>query len=465
MEKLNFKSMIVFASLFLFATILLLTPRDGNETFMYAIAVAGLMVTFWLFEVVPIYVTALFPLILGVPLGVLTPSDLTASYGHKFIYLFLGGFILSLALEKWNVHKQIATGIIHTVGTSKSRIILGFLISTAMLSMWISNTATTLMMLPMAMAVLSKVESKAGSKFPMYLVLAIAYGANVGGMGTLVGSPANSTAAGLLPEDSQIDFITWMKYGIPLSLMILTVVFLFFYFLLGKERTESIHEVKTEKIPWTKNQVMVLVLFLIIVLLWSFRVPITKHTPIKYTDEGVAILGAILLFFLPSASSSSKKDNKLLNWKDTERLPWGILILIGGGLAMAKMLEVNEVVNSLSGALSSYSTVPLVIILAVLVFISIFGTEVMSNTAMVSVLVPIVAVFATTTIFGVTQLCLPIILAASCAFMLPVGTPPNAIVFSSGQLTISQMAKTGFVLNILSGIIIVIFFSLIKVNI
>lgn len=459
--------MIIVAALFVFAAILLLAPvndkaTEMNETkFWYAIAVAGLMVVFWLFEVVPIYVTALIPLILGIPLGVLTSADLTSQYGHKFIYLFLGGFILSLALEKWDVHKQIASGIIRVVGTSKSRIILGFLISTAMLSMWISNTATTLMMLPMAMAVLSKIEFKKGSKFPMYLVLAIAYGANVGGMGTLVGSPANSTGAAALEGIVKIDFVTWMQYAIPLSLMILTIVFLFFYFLLGKERKEKI-EVKTEKIPWTKNQIVVLILFFVVVLLWSFRVPFTKNSSISYSDESVAILGAVLLFFLPSLEKTEKKVN-LLEWKDTERLPWGILILIGGGLAMAKMLINNGVVGALAASLDGYAALGLMAILAILVFISIFGTEVMSNTAMVSVLTPVVAAFAVTAQLGELQLCLPIILAASCAFMLPVGTPPNAIVFASGQLTIQQMAKTGFVLNILAGLIIVIFFSLVSV--
>lgn len=480
---MNFKSMIIVATLFVFATILLVTPHDDNATFWYSIAVAGLMVTFWLFEVVPIYVTALFPFVFAIPLGILTPMDLTGAYGHKYIYLFFGGFILSLALEKWDVHKQIAEGIIRVVGTSKSRIILGFLLSTGILSMWISNTATALMMLPMALAVLSKVTSKAKSKFKIYLLLAVAYGASIGGVATLVGSPPNILMAGLLekkPYNVDISFLDWMKVGLPLSIILLGVVFLFFYILLGKERKERIEDVRQEKIPWTKNQVRVLILFVSIVLLWSFRVLLMKFTslpakytslaeasehlsafrlwfiqylPIKYSDEGVAVMGAILLFFLPA----EKKEQKLLEWSDTKRLPWGILILFGGGMALAKMLQVNGVIQELSAVFENYATAPLVILIGVLVTIAIFGTEIMSNMALVSVFIPVVATFALKSHIDPLLLCMPVTLAASCAFMLPVGTPPNAIVFSSGELKISDMAKTGFLLNIISVIIVVLY--------
>jgi len=459
---MNMKKMITALGLFIFVAILFLTPNNNPEDentalFWYAVAVAGLMVLFWLFEVVPIYVTALFPLILAVPLGILEPSDLTAAYGHRYIYLFLGGFILSLALEKWDVHKQIAEGIIRIVGTSKARILLGFLLSTGLLSMWISNTATALMMLPMAMAVLSKVEKKGKSKFSVFLLLSVAYGASIGGMATLVGSPPNILMAGILQDNFGItvDFFAWMKVGLPLSLIMLTIVYFFFYFLMGKERNENLHEVKEEKKKWTKNQIRVIIIFSMVVLLWSFRMPLTKYFGVHYTDEGVAILGAIILFFFPG----EEKESKLLEWKDTRNLPWGILILFGGGMALAKMLEANGVISELSLVFESYQNSPLYILLAVLVVIAIFGTEIMSNMALVSVFVPVVAAFALKTDFTIIQLCLPITLAASCAFMLPVGTPPNAIVFSSGQLKINQMARTGFVLNVI-GVLIVVVFSL-----
>jgi solute carrier family 13 (sodium-dependent dicarboxylate transporter), member 2/3/5 len=457
MANLNFKQMITFLGLFSFITVLFLTPKGNSdvETFWYAIALAGLMVLFWLFEVVPIYVTALFPFVLGIPLGVLDATDLTSAYGHKYIYLFMGGFILSIALEKWDAHKQIAEAIIRVVGTSKARILLGFLLSTGLLSMWISNTATALMMLPMAMAVLANIEHEKKSKFSTFLLLSVAYGASIGGMATLVGSPPNILMAGILEDrfGITVDFLTWMKVGLPLSLIILIMVFVFFYFLLGKERKERVHEAHTEKKKWTKNQLRVVLLFSVIVILWAFRGPITSFTGIKYTDEGVAVLGSILLFFLPG----SKKGEKLLVWKDTRKLPWGILILFGGGMALAKMLEINGVIEKLTMVFTNYSNAPLIVLLAVLVVIAIFGTEIMSNMALVSVFVPLVAEFALNTDYSIIQLCMPITLAASCAFMLPVGTPPNAIVFSSGELTISQMAKTGFVLNFVGALIVVLF--------
>jgi len=459
MEKLNLKPWIIAIALFAFATALLLAPKDdaSESTFWYALALGALMVTFWLFDLIPIYVTALFPFVLGIPLGVLESSDLTAAYGHKYIYLFFGGFMLSLALEKWDAHKQIAERIIRVVGASKARIILGFLLSTWLLSMWISNTATALMMLPMALAILANIEKEVKSKFSVFLLLAVAYGASIGGMATLVGSPPNILMAGLIADKHGIvvDFFSWMKVGLPLSTLMLCLVFTFFYIFLGKERREKIQKEPQPKKKWTKNQVRVLLLFLCIVVLWSFRGPLVQMTGIHYTDEGVAVLGAILLFFIPG----SNRGEKLLKWKDTIKLPWGILILFGGGMALAKMLEINGVIDQLTFMFQQYSDTSLAILLSVLVLIAIFGTEIMSNMALVSVFVPLVADFALDTPYSILQLCLPITLAASCAFMLPVGTPPNAIVFSSNQLKISEMARTGLVLNLV-GVFVVVLFSL-----
>lgn len=452
MGKLNFNQMIIFGGLFAFATVLLLTPHDENATFWYSIAVSALMILFWLFEVVPIYVTAMFPFIFAIPLGVLSPDELTSAYGHKYIYLFFGGFVLSLALEKWGVHKQIADGIMRIVGRSKARILFGFLMATALISMWISNTATALMMLPMAMAVIANMDRKKGARFPKFLLLAVAYGASVGGMATLVGSPPNIMMAGLIENSYgiEVDFFDWMKIGLPVSLALLIMIYFVFYFLMGKERSELVEE-HIEHTPWTANQKRVIVLFLGVVLLWAFHEPLTKWTGMVYSDEGVAVLGAILIFFLPS----KQKGKNLLEWNDTTSLPWGILLLFGGGMAMATMLEVNGVIDQLSLVFTSYSGAPLVVLMTILVTIAIFGTEVMSNLALVSVFVPVVAAFAKDTDYSILQLCMPITLAASCAFMLPVGTPPNAIVFSSGELKISDMARVGFILNILSVLIVV----------
>lgn len=445
--------MIIFGGLFAFATVLFVTPHDEKATFWYSIAVSALMILFWLFEVVPIYVTAMFPFIFAIPLGVLSPEELTSAYGHKYIYLFFGGFILSLALEKWDVHKQIADGIMRIVGRSKAMILLGFLMATALISMWISNTATALMMLPMAMAVISNIARKKDARFPKFLLLSVAYGASVGGMATLVGSPPNIMMAGLIENSYgiEIDFFDWMKVGLPVSLAILVVIFLVFYFLMGSERSERLDDHGGGRTPWTTNQKRVIALFSGVVLLWAFHEPLTKWTGMTYSDEGVAVLGAMLIFFLPS----KEKGKALLEWKDTTHLPWGILLLFGGGMAMATMLEVNGVIDELSVVFTSYAEAPLIVLVTILVTVAIFGTEVMSNLALVSVFVPVVAAFAKDTDYSIIQLCMPITLAASCAFMLPVGTPPNAIVFSSGELKISDMARVGFILNVLSVLVVV----------
>lgn len=429
--------------------------KIDNPLAVKAASLAILMVLFWLFEILPIYVTALFPLVLAKPLGLLDSTDLASAYGNKNVFLFFGGFVLSLGLEKWDVHKQIAEGIIRLVGKSKSKIVLGFILSTGLLSMWISNTATTLMMLPMSLAVLSKIEGDKGSKFPRILLLSIAYSASIGGMATLVGSPPNVTMAGILENSYGIDisFIDWMKYGLPLSFIILIILFFFMSFILGAERKAEIKGFHFDKKKWTTNQYRVIGLFLCVVMLWVFRKPIVSITGFSFTDESVAVLGAILLFVIPN-----KDGGKLLQWKDTSKLAWGILLLFGGGLALAKMLEKNGVIAELAKMLDGWHGLSLVTLLTILVFFAIFGTEIMSNLALVSVLIPVVAEFAIgSENISIIQLCMPVTLAASCAFMLPVGTPPNAIVFSSGKLSIPDMARTGFVLNLVSVLIVVLF--------
>lgn len=455
------KAMIMGVGLFISTLMILLAP-PGKEPFWNTMAIASLMVIFWIFEVLPIYVTALLPLVLAVPLGVLDSGQLAQSYGHKFVFLFFGGFMLSLALEKWDVHKRIAELIIRTIGNSRSRILLGFLLATALLSMWVSNTATALMMLPMAMAVIDKIPHKKNSKYPLYLLLAIAYGASIGGMGTLVGSPPNVAMAGALDTNHgiKVDFMDWFIVGAPLSLIMIFIVYFYFRLLMGKERKEKLEELNFERQKWTKNQIRVLVLFGVIVFLWSFKSLIEPALGVKYGDEIPAVLGAILLFVVPS----TQKSKALLEWKDTRKMAWGILLLFGGGMALAKMMEVNGVIDELSAAFENYRELPLMLLLLIFVTFSTFGTEVMSNLALVQVFVPIVAVFAMgSSDYSILQLCMPVTLAASCAFMLPVSTPPNAIIFSSGRVTVNQMVRVGFVLNVI-GVLLITLFSMVFIH-
>lgn len=421
----------------------------GQDLFVNSLSMGGLMVFFWITEVIPIYVTALIPFVVGVPLGILNTSQLALAYGDKNVFLFLGGFLLALALEKWDVHKQVARAIIKAIGYSKPRILLGFILSTALLSMWISNTATALMMLPMAMAVLSAMpKGEKSDRFPLFLMLGVAYSASVGGMGTLVGSPPNIQMAGILEQNFniQVDFVEWMKIGFPIAVLMLAIIYSVFYLGLGKERKQKAgdeFELPTEK--WNSDQIRVILIFGLVVIMWVFKNTLIELTGIPFRDEGTALLGAFLLFIVPS-----KKESKLLKWKDTEKLPWGILLLFGGGLALASSLEANGVITYLSSFFSHFSSWDYFWFIVLLVGIAIFGTELMSNLALVTVFIPIIASFASTTDYSILQLCLPVTLAASCAFMMPVGTPPNAIVFSSGKIKIAQMASWGILLNILA---------------
>ncbi len=429
----------------------------GNSTFWNAVALGGLMVFLWILEVIPIYLTALLPLVLAIPLGILKPAELASAYGNSNVYLFLGGFILALCLEKWLVHEKIAHGILTIVGDSKPRVLLGFIFSTGLISMWISNTATALMMLPMAMAIIHALPvAHQKSKFSLYLVLSIAYASSIGGMATLVGTPTNTQMAAILEQNYgiTIGFFEWMKIALPISLLMLFITYVYFYFSLGKER-HDVHDFKIVKKPWSTEQIRVILVFGGVVLLWIFKDLINDFTPVKYDDENVAILGAVLLFIIPA----NKTKKPLLNWSDTEKLPWGILLLFGGGLALAKMLEVNGIVALLTDVLESFNNESIFVIIVAMVAITIFASELLSNIALVVICVPIVAAFAKLAGFDILQLCIPLTLAASCAFMLPMGTPPNAIVFSSGFVSMGQMARAGLVLNII-GIILISFFGI-----
>ena len=457
MEKLNLKYYILSFGFFLFAAILIL--KGGQDKMWNAIALGGLMVFFWLFEVLPIYVTALLPFIFGIPLGVLDKGQLAAAYGDTNVYLFMGGFVLALALAKHDVHKQIAKRIINLVGNSKSRLLLGFILSTGFLSMWISNTATALMMLPMGLAILTAMPpKKRKSKFSLFLILSIAYASSIGGMATLVGSPPNLLMASILkeaPYNIDIDFFEWMKIGMPVSITMLFAAFGLFYLLMGKERHEKLELEELSYEPWNSAQLKVILIFGVVVILWSFKKLINDYLNFPYDDFGPALLGAFALFIVPN-----KGNAMLLDWKDTKDLPWGILILFGGGLALAEMFKANGVIDAISQSFEQYAGVGTVLIMLLIVSVAIFATELMSNLAMVNVFIPVIAQFALNSDYSILQLCVPVTLGASCAFMLPVGTPPNAIVFSSGEIHINQMARYGFLLNVAAIFIIVLIASL-----
>ena len=432
----------------------------GIDSFTLALILAALMILLWITEWIPIYLTALFPILLGAPLGLLTPKELAGCYGDANIFLFFGGFVLALGLEKWGVHEQIARRIIKIVGDQKSKILLGFILSTGLISMWISNTATALMMLPMAVAVIEAMPvSHRESRFSALLMLSVAYAANIGGVGTLIGSPPNTQMASILAENFhiQVSFLDWMKIGLPLAITLLLIMYLLFHYLLGSER-KDVHDLHFHTLPWSKPQKRVLWIFSMVAILWIFREPIVTWTGFPYRDENAAILGALALFLLPNGDDKQT----LLKWSDTEKLPWGILLLFGGGLAMASILEKNGILKSLSAYFNFADGINPILLIFILTALAIFISEVLSNLAMVTVFIPIVGVFAEQTQTPLFPLAMALTLGASLAFMMPVGTPPNAIVFGSGYLKIRQMVRIGFILNIISLLLIGLFIVLLQ---
>ena len=425
------------------------------DGFTLSVLLAGIMVVLWISEWIPVYLTALLPLLFAVPLGLLTPKDLAQCYGDSNIFLFFGGFVMALALEKWGVHEQIARRIIAIVGDKKSNILLGFILSTGLISMWISNTATALMMLPMAIAVIEAMPpSHRQSRFSVFLMLSIAYASNIGGVGTLIGSPPNTQMASILAENFQIEisFFDWMKIGMPLAIILLLLMFVIFNYLLGAER-KDVHDLHFHTLPWTKAQKRVLWIFSIVAFLWIFR-EVLVGFGINYRDENAAILGALAMFLVPSGDGA--KD-KILRWTDTEKLPWGILLLFGGGLALAAVLEKNGVLKFLAATFESFNGIGLVAATLILTALAIFVSEVLSNLAMVTLFVPVVGIFANQTGLPLIPLAMALTLGASLAFMMPVGTPPNAIVFGSGYLRIKDMIRFGFILNLISLALISLF--------
>lgn len=434
------------------------------------IALAAWMVIWWITETVSISVTALLPLTFFPLLGVSDIKTVAASYGSPIVFLFFGGFVLALALEKVNLHRRIALNIIKLTGTSPDRVVLGFMIATAMLSMWISNTASTVVMLPIAISVIKLLMndedgfSSSDQNFALSLMLGIAFAANIGGVATLIGTPPNSVMAGFVENEYgiQISFFKWMLMGIPFSIIMLTicywVIVKWMYpsgLLEFKGSGDFIEEQIVDLGPIKTNEKMVLTVFLCAIFLWVFRTLINNWLPgLTLSDAGISMLAAFVLFSLPFRFS---EGDFILSWDDTINLPWGILILFGGGLALASGLSAAGVIDRIGQSIASGEGRQILLITSLLILVMLFMTELMSNVALVAIFVPVVAGIALGLEIPVLHLAIPIAMASSCAFMLPMATPPNAIVFASGHIQVYQMARVGVVLNLISVVLIVIF--------
>lgn len=405
----------------------------------------------WITEAVELPVSSLLPIVIFPLSGALTLDQTSTSYGNPFVFLFLGGFLIGLAIEKWNLHKRIAYQIIRTIGTSEKKVLLGFMLSTAFISMWISNTATTIMMLPIGLSVISQFRND--DRFARNMMLGIAYAASIGGMGTLIGTPPNIILAGVIKESMGIElsFSSWMLFATPFSFILLMICW--WYLSRGLEKKKD-HDFVFNPEPLEKMSIAekrVLIVFCSVAFLWISRTFIWNQFVPALDDTIVAMLGGLVLFIIPAGN-----HDKLLDWKTARKLPWDVLLLFGGGLAIAKGFSKTDLTTWLAGHFSQINLAPVIILLIIIASIN-FLTEITSNTATASIVLPLLFSLSTSMNIEPLSLLAGGALAVSCAFMLPVATPPNAIVFSSGRVKIRDMMKAGFAMNIISIVIIYAF--------
>jgi sodium-dependent dicarboxylate transporter 2/3/5 len=470
MTKTQYKFVSLIGGLVLAFVFYFLDPFNVSSKASTVLAAAVLMITWWVTEALPMPVVALMPIILFPLLGISTIGETTAPYANPVIFLFLGGFLLGLSIEKWDLHRRIALNIVRITGTSGDRIILGFIISTGLLSMWLSNTATTMMMFPIALSVIQVVKENHGlsnprgvSNFSLAIMLSIAYSSNIGGIATIIGTPPNVAYVAYIQEkfNYEVNFMSWMMLCAPLAILLLMVL----YFVLTKwlfpnrilsdhSTRELIHGEIRRLGPVRPSEKRVLWIFIITAFLWITRQIINDAQDlVRLDDTMIAVICAVALFICPSGDG---KESSILEWSDTTKMAWGILLLFGGGLALAGALEKAGLIQQLGGWLAQFGASPFILLFFV-VLLTLFISEVTSNVAQVIVFAPVVTSLAMEMKLDPLLLGIPMTLAASCAGMLPMGTPPNAIVFSSGHIKLKQMVKAGFVMNLIAVILVTIF--------
>jgi len=460
--KLDAKKIGLFAGPIAFLLVLSFFHPEGLSKEANAILATTVWIAiWWVTEALPISVTALLPIVLFPLTGGLSLNETTASYGHKYIFLYIGGFILAIAIEKWSLHKRIALRIINIVGTDVVNIILGFMISTAFMSMWISNTATTVMMLPIGMAIIAqlrdnpKTEEDENKIFGKALMLAIAYSATIGGVATLIGTPPNLVLAGVLQEtyNVEISFSTWMIFGLPISILLLIICWFYLTRIAFKFKQRAFPGGKEEvrrqldelgKISFEEK--LVLAVFILTAVAWMSRSFLLKQFIPAIDDTIIAVFSAIILFLLPA----NKKGERIIKWEEAVRLPWGILLLFGGGMALAAGFKSSGLALWIGGQITLLEGVSVILVVVILITAVNFLTEITSNLATTAMLLPILAPMALAIDVHPFLLMVAATVAASCAFMLPVATPPNAVVFGSGYLKIPDMVRAGIWMNILS---------------
>ena len=468
---------LFFGPLLFLMFLLMPQPEGLSDQGMMVAGIAVLMAAWWITEAIPIPATALIPIVFYPVLGVMSPTDVTQSYAHHLIFLFMGGFMIAVTVEKWHLHQRIALNTIRIVGMTPDRIILGFMIATAFLSMWISNTASTMMMLTVGLAVLHQIAKEIDAdvtthnidtreghfRFGIALMLGIGYSASIGGVSTLIGTAPNLVFAGII-EDTygiSISFLQWMLFGVPLAIVMLALTW--FYLTRIAYPSEIDHlpggevTIRNEIEALGKispQEKKVLIVFACVAAAWILRGVLDIKALHLIKDSTIAMAGALVLFVIPS---NWPKREFLLDWKTAVTIPWDILILFGGGFALAKGFSESGLTTFIAGQLSVLQGSNILFIIAVVTLLVIFLTELTSNTATASLTLPIMAALAGAMQIHPYGLMVSTVIAASFAFMLPVATPPNAIIFSSRYVTIPQMMKAGVWLNLIGVVLISLF--------
>lgn len=446
--------------------IVLLLPLPLPEPAQRTAAVAALMSVWWLTEAAPLAVTSLVPLVLFPALGVLSAADTAAPYANPVVFLFLGGFIVAVAMQRWGLHRRIALAIVGRAGSKPHTLVLGFMIATAFISMWVSNTATAAMMVPigLALAELLRPPDANGAKFPFgtALMLGIAYAATIGGVATLIGTPPNAVLAASASElvGRNVSFTGWLMVGLPVTLVLLPVAWALLVFALFRspELPPGAHEmlaIERRRLgPRTRAETIVAIVFTSMALAWLLRQPkqigaltipgLTSFAP-WIDDATIAMAGAVLLFLLPSG-----ERRPILVWEDTRELPWGVLILFGGGLSLARAFDDSGLTSAFGDMVVAFEALPLWLLIGATATLFILLSELASNTAMAAMGMPVLA--AAGQGLGHDPMIFMVVgaLASSAAFMLPVGTPPNAIVFGTGYISMREMIRAGALLNLVS---------------
>ncbi len=437
-------------------------PDNMSPAAMKVAATALLMVIWWVTEAIPIPATALIPLVTFPLLGVLDTTRVAHSYAEPPVFLFLGGFLLALAMEKWGLHRRIALLTLGLFGTSKRSLVLGFMVASAFLSMWISNTATTMMMLPIVSAVLARFDQdKDAANFSVALLLGVAYAASVGGIGTLIGTPPNIVLVGqleqLFPGQNQLDFGRWMLMALPLVLVMVPAIWFYLVRLAapvsadkGKQKVDFKAEAQSLG-PMNRGEKIVLTVFLLTAMAWILRRPVLAEWLPALNDTHIAIAAALVLFAIPV---DWQRRHFAMDWQQAQRLPWGVLLLFGGGFALAGGMESSGLTAWMSGQLLFLEGWPLPVIVFATTVLMIVLTELTSNTATTITMLPVLASVAAALDVPPLLLMIPATMAASCAFMLPAATPPNAIVFGTGRVSLAKMFRTGLWLNVIAALLI-----------